>query len=327
MRTTVRLSVDDGERGCSSVRCSGCWLSPSSSRRSGLRARRFAGALPYRRSAHASQPSPSRPGPLLASGRTVGAAGDVTIAGGDPSCPAGRRTPREDVLTAPVGEGPWCVAVDPTGDMPVVVGCSAIRVRRGRGLARIRRRRGTAPQFDSWPSAAHEDGVRGPRRPARTPATCRRPCSAPSTPQAGRSPLRAGETRDRGPARKPCSAPCGPGSRRARAGCPGAGEGAAVAAKPSVGARTQRFSAGRDRMSPGRPPSPSTPDIRRSGQRLTPGEGAARNVATASVARAAPARHAPRRSRCSRRGRGDPPALPVDVPLSAGVPLEHDLPD
>ena len=102
------------------------------------------------------RPTPSQtvavcPGPLLASGRTVGAAGDVTIAGGASvvsGSPDG--TPREDVLTAPVGEGPRVLRLDPTGDMPAAVAAAQSASVADEDLLGFAAAACTAPQFDSW---------------------------------------------------------------------------------------------------------------------------------------------------------------------------------
>ena len=276
------------------------------------------------------RPTPSQtvavcPGPLLASGRTVGAAGDVTIAGGASvvsGSPDG--TPREDVLTAPVGEGPRVLRLDPTGDMPAAVAAAQSASVADEDLLGFAAAACTAPQFDSWlVGGATRTGSADLvvlSNPGDVPATVQLTVYASGgalTPPGGRDIVIAAGSQAVVPLAGLVLGELAPVVRVQA-------EGAAVAASLQS-SRTQTLQpVGLDVTGP--TSAPAERQVIVGLVTPTPGEGAASNVATASVRVLAPTQDVTATIRVYAVGAAQPVSPPVDVPLSAGVPLELDLP-
>ena len=275
-------------------------------------------------------PTPSQtvavcPGPLLATGRTVGAAGDVTIAG-DAAVVSGSPdgTPQEDVLAAPVGEGPRVLRLDPTGDVPPTVAAAQSASVADEDLLGFAAAACTAPQFESWlvggATTTGSADLVVLANPGDVPATVQLTVYASGgalTPPGGRDIVIAAGSQAVVPLAGLALGELAPVVRVQA-------QGAAVVASLQS-SRTQTLQpVGLDVTGP--TSAPAERQVIVGLVTPAPGEGAASNVATASVRVLAPTQDVTATIRVYAVGAAQPASTPVDVPLTAGVPLELDLP-
>lgn len=275
-------------------------------------------------------PTPSQtvavcPGPLLATGRTVGAAGDVTIAG-DAAVVSGSPdgTPQEDVLDAPVGEGPRVLRLDPTGDVPATVAAAQSASVADEDLLGFAAAACTAPQFESWlvggATTTGSADLVVLANPGDVPATVQLTVYASGgalTPPGGRDIVIAAGSQAVVPLAGLALGELAPVVRVQV-------QGAAVVASLQS-SRTQTLQpVGLDVTGP--TSAPAERQVIVGLVTPTPGEGAASDVATASVRVLAPTQDVTATIRVYAVGAAQPASTPVDVPLTAGVPLELDLP-
>ncbi len=275
-------------------------------------------------------PTPSEtvavcPGPLLATGRTFGAAGDVSVAG-EASVVSGapEGSPRKDSLSARVGEGPSVFRLEPTGDVPAALAAAQSSSVADDDLSGFAAAACTSPQFESWlvggattTGSADLVVVSNPGDVAATVQLTVYASTGALTPPGGRNVVVAADSQVVLPLAGLVLGELAPVIRVQAAG-------AAVVAHLQT-SRTQTLQpVGLDVTGPTSAPSER--------QRIvglvtpTPGEGAASNVATASVRLLAPSQAVSATISVFAMGTTQPVGQPVDVPLSAGVPLEIDLP-
>lgn len=275
-------------------------------------------------------PTPSEtvavcPGPPLATGRTFGAAGSVSVAGpaslvsGSPD-----GSPREETLSASAGEGPQVFRLDPAGDVPAVVAAAQSASVADDDLSGFAATACTSPQFESWlvggattTGSADLVVLSNPGDVAATVQLTVYTSTGALTPPGGRDVVVAPGSQVVLPLAGLVLGELAPVIRVQA-------EGSAVAAHLQT-SRTQTLQpVGLDVT------GPSTAPAER--QRIVglvtppPGEGAASNVATASVRLLAPSEAVSARITVFAVGSTQPVGTPVDVPLAASVPLEIDLP-
>lgn len=275
-------------------------------------------------------PTPSEtvavcPGPLLATGRTFGAAGSVSVAG-QASVVSGSPdgTPREEALVASFGEGPRVLRLDPAGDVPAAVAAAQSVSVADEDLSGFAAAACTAPQFESWlvggattTGSADLVALSNPGDVAATVQLTVYTSTGALTPPGGRDVVVAAGSQIVVPLAGLALGELAPVVRVQA-------EGSAVTAHLQT-SRTQTLQpVGTDMTGPSAAPAEH--------QRIvglvtpTPGQGAASNVATASVRLLAPSQGVSARITVFTMGSTQPVGEPVDVPLTAGIPLEVDLP-
>ncbi|WP_100810244.1 DUF5719 family protein [Microbacterium sp. BR1] len=275
-------------------------------------------------------PTPSEsvavcPGPLLATGRTFGAAGDVSVAG-EASVVSGapEGSPREDSLSARIGEGPRVLRLEPTGDVPAALAAAQSSTVADDDLSGFAATACTSPQFESWlvggATTTGSSDLVVLSNPGDVAATVQLTVYASTgalAPPGGRDVVVAAGSQVVLPLAGLVLGELAPVIRVQA-------EGAAVVAHLQT-SRTQTLQpVGLDVTGPTSAPTEH--------QRIVglvtpnPGEGAASNVATASVRLLAPSQAVSAKISVFAMGATQPVGQPVDVPLSAGVPLEIDLP-
>jgi hypothetical protein len=275
-------------------------------------------------------PTPSQtvavcPGPLLATGRTVGSAGDVAIAA-DASVVSGSPdgSAREDSLSAPVGDGPRVLRLDPTGDVPAAVAAAQSSSVADDDLSGFAAAACTSPQFESWlvggSTTTGSADLVVLSNPGDVPATIQLTVYASSgvlAPPGGRDVVVAAGTQVVLPLAGLALGELAPVVRVQA-------EGAAVVASLQSSRTQTLLPVGLDVTGP-----TSAPAVRQVIVGLVtpkPGEGAASNVVTASVRLLAPSEAVTATIRIFAVGGTAPVSQPVEVPLGAGIPLEVDLP-
>ncbi len=275
-------------------------------------------------------PTPSEtvavcPGPLLATGRTFGAAGSLSVAS-PASLVSGfpEGTPREEVLSASVGEGPRVLRLDPTGDVPAAIAAAQSASVADDDLSGFAAAACTSPQFESWlvggattTGSADLVVLSNPGDVAATVQLTVYTSTGALTPPGGRDVVVAAGSQVVLPLAGLALGELAPVIRVQA-------EGSAVVAHLQT-SRTQTLQpVGIDMIGPTTAPAER--------QRIVglvtpaPGEGAASNVATASVRLLAPSQAVAARITVFAVGSSLPVGEPVDVPLTAGIPLEVDLP-
>lgn len=275
-------------------------------------------------------PTPSEsvavcPGPLLATGRPLGAAGDVSVAG-DASLVSGSPdgSPREDSLTASVGDGPSVFRLSPTGDAPAAVAAAQSASVAAEDLSGFAAAACTSPQFESWlvggATTTGSADLVVLSNPGDVPATVQLAVYASAgeiAPPGGRDVVVAAGAQIELPLAGLTLGELAPVVRVQA-------QGAAVVATLQSSRTQTLLPVGLDVTGP-----TSAPADRQMIVGLvtpSPGEGAASNVATASVRLLAPSQAVTATIRVVATGTAQPAGAPVEVPLSAGVPLEIDLP-
>lgn len=275
-------------------------------------------------------PTPSEsvavcPGPLLATGRTLGAAGDLAVAS-DASVLSGSPdgSPREDSLSASVGDGPRVLRLAPAGDAPAALAAAQSSSVAAEDLSGFAAAACTSPQFESWlvggSTTTGSADLVVLSNPGDVPATIQLTVyasSGPLTPPGGRDVIVAAGSQVVLPLAGLVLGELAPVVRVQA-------EGAAVVASLQSSRTQTLLPVGLDVTGP-----TSAPAERQVIVGLVtpkPGEGAASNVATASVRLLAPSQGVTATIRVFAVGTVQPVTQPVDVPLSAGVPLEVDLP-
>lgn len=275
-------------------------------------------------------PTPSEtvavcPGPLLATGRTFGAAGSVSVASpasvvsGSPE-----GTPRDEAISTSVDDGPRVLRLDPTGDVPAAVAAAQSASVADDDLSGFAAAACTSPQFESWlvggattTGSADLVVLSNAGDVAATVQLTVYTSTGALTPPGGRDVVVGAGSQVVLPLAGLVLGELAPVIRVQA-------EGSAVVAHLQT-SRTQTLQpVGIDVT------GPSTAPAER--QRIVglvtpaPGEGAASNVATASVRLLAPSQAVSARIIVFPVGSAQPVGEPVEVPLTAGIPLEIDLP-
>lgn len=275
-------------------------------------------------------PTPSQtvavcPGPVLATGRTFGAAGSVSVASpasvvsGSPD-----GTPRDETLSASTDEGPQVLRLDPAGDVPAVVAAAQSASVADEDLSGFAAAPCTAPQFEAWlvggattTGSADLVVLSNPGDVAATVQLTVYSSTGALFPPGGRDVVVASGAQVVLPLAGLVLGELAPVIRVQA-------EGAAVAAHLQT-SRTQTLQpVGLDVTGPSTAPAEH--------QRIVglvtppPGEGAASNVATASVRLLAPSQPVSARVTVFAVGSTQQIGESVEVPLTAGIPLDVDLP-
>ena len=278
----------------------------------------------------ADTPTPSQtvavcPGPLLATGRTAGAAGELSIAAGATiasGSPDG--SPAQEVLDSPAGEGPTVLRLDPTGDVPAAVAGAQSSSVADEDLAGFAAASCAAPQFESWlvggATTTGSSDLVVIANPGGVPATVELTVYASAgvtTPPSGRGVVVAAGSQVVLPLASLALGELAPVVRVQA-------QGSAVTAALQTSRTQTLLPVGVDVTGP--TAAPAARQVIVGLVTPVPGQGAAGNVVTASVRLLAPSQAVTATIRVRALGAAAAPGAPLDVPLSAGVPVEVDLP-
>lgn len=265
------------------------------------------------------------PGPLLATGRIVGAASEVSIASAaDLVSGSADGTPEQDRLIAPFGEGSAVLRLSPTGEVPASIAAAQSSAAGDEDLSGFAAAACRAPEFDSWLVAGSTTTGASDlvmiANPGAVPATVQvsvYTSGGESLPPGGRDVVVDAGSQLVLPLAGLALGEIAPVVRVQA-------EGAPVVASLQTSRTETLQPVGLDVTGPTAVPA---------GRQVivglvtpVPGEGPASNVVTASVRLLSPSQ--PVTATIRVRGIGDAGAVaaPIDVPLDAGVPREVDLP-
>ena len=265
------------------------------------------------------------PGPLLATGRIVGAASEVSIASAaDLVSGSADGTPEQDRLIAPFGEGSAVLRLSPTSEVPASIAAAQSSAAGDEDLSGFAAAACRAPEFDSWLVAGSTTTGASDlvmiANPGAVPATVQvsvYTSGGESLPPGGRDVVVDAGSQLVLPLAGLALGEIAPVVRVQA-------EGAPVVASLQTSRTETLQPVGLDVTGPTAVPA---------GRQVivglvtpVPGEGPASNVVTASVRLLSPSQ--PVTATIRVRGIGDAGAVaaPIDVPLDAGVPREVDLP-